>query len=69
MLCQRKGPGGHDSASNDSRCPILCPLLCMFLDAGMTNLSKRYGGQRPKGALGTKSREVGYWRSNGRYAI
>src|SRR5260221_11701900 len=26
------------------------PILCRFLDAGMTNLSTRYGGRRPKSA-------------------
>jgi hypothetical protein len=38
-----------------------------ILDAGMTNLSTRCGGWRPKKRQGTKSREFGHRRSSGRY--
>ncbi|MBR1275613.1 hypothetical protein [Bradyrhizobium sp. AUGA SZCCT0283] len=38
------------------------PLLCRFSDAGMTMLSTRYGGRRPKSA---KARNRGKWGTGG----
>ena len=39
-----------------------CPLLCRFSDAGMTMLSTRCGGRRPKSA---KARNRGKWGTGG----
>ena len=39
-----------------------CRLLCRFSDAGMTMLSTRCGGRRPKSA---KARNRGKWGTGG----
>jgi hypothetical protein len=38
------------------------PVMCRFSDAGMTRLSTRCGGRRPKGA---KARNRGKWGTGG----
>ena len=42
--------------------PRLCLLVCRFSDAGMTRLSTRCGGPRPKSA---KARNRGKWGTGG----
>jgi hypothetical protein len=39
-----------------------CPFMCRFSDAGMTMLSRRCGGRRPKSA---KARNRGKWGTGG----
>jgi hypothetical protein len=43
------------------------PELCRFLDAGNDEASGGVSRPASKKRQGTKSREVGHWRSNGRY--
>ncbi len=52
----RKGRSGHRSRA------AKCPPLCRVSDAGMTRLSTRCGGRRPKSA---KARNRGKWGTGG----
>ena len=45
----------------------ICLLLCRFSDAGMTMLSARCGGRRPKSAKARNRGKCGTQRCRGRY--
>ena len=48
----------QDGRRSEHRVLMPLPLLCRFSDAGMTRLSTRCGGRRPKSA---KARNCGKW--------
>ena len=52
----------QDGRSSEHRVLMPLPLLCRFSDAGMTRLSTRCGGRRPKSA---KARNRGKWGTGG----